>query len=128
MLTSQLMLLSVGATMRHMDKEKHMEQTTLEQRIAALEQIAAEYETKRKATRNQLIALQMVVIRLLPLISAISSDQLDAAIEAAKREAETALLIAGFAAPDRADVLESMDVLRDDLLGAESMPSMASWH
>ena len=100
----------------------------LEKRLAALEARIDEQETKRRNLRNEFIALQLVMLKLLPFISASPAGVFDAAIEAAKREAATALLIAGFDAPDRADVLEAMDLLRDDLLGVEGQPSMASWH
>lgn len=100
----------------------------LDKRIAALEARIDKQESKRRALRNEFIALQLVMLKLLPIISTSPTAGFDAAIEAAKREASTALLIAGFDAPDRADVLEAMDLLRDDLVGATPLTPGAFWH
>ena len=100
----------------------------LEERIAALEARLDAQEEKRKALRNQFIALQLVMIKLLPVISSSSSDQFDAGIDAAKVAATDGLSRAGFDAADTQDVLESMDALRGDLLGEGELPSALSWH
>ena len=97
---------------------------SIERRLAALERQAEVQEEKRKALRAQLIALQLVFGRLVPVISATSVAELDAAIAAAKATALT-LQSLGFEEDEVRAVAEGIDALQDDLLG-EAAP--ASWH
>ena len=97
---------------------------SIERRLAALERQAEEQEERRKALRAQLIALQLVFGRLVPVISAASAVELDAAIAAAKATALT-LQSLGFEEDEVRAVAEGIDALQDDLLG-EAAP--ASWH
>lgn len=87
----------------------------INERIAALEARVDEMETKRRAMRNQFIALQLVLIKATPVISASSADRLDSAIDSAVAYAENHLLAAGFDPDDIRSVTESIAALREDM-------------
>lgn len=97
---------------------------TIERRLAALERQAKEHEEKRKAMRAQLIALQLTLGRLLPVISAAPAGAIDAALEAAQATVPT-LRDLGFDADEAHAVAEAIEAIRADLLGEEET---ASWH
>ena len=87
----------------------------LTDRIAELEERMERLETKRRELRTQFIALQLVLIPLLPVISAAPAKVLDAAIAAARDTAKEGLIQAGYDAPDIRAVLEAIDTLRADM-------------
>lgn len=88
---------------------------TLDERIAALEAKIEAMEKARCALRNQFIGLQLVLIRALPVISASSTAQLDAAISDAKGFATDHLLAADYATEDIHAVLDAIEALREDM-------------
>ena len=88
---------------------------TLEDRMEAMEKRIDCMEEKRRALRSQFIALQFVLIRLLPVISAPSTDRFDGAIADAEAYALNHLLAAGYAPEDIHEVLASIAALRADM-------------
>lgn len=99
----------------------------LEERIAALEAQVEAMEEKRVALRNQFIALQLMLIKALPVISASSAEQLDAAIRSAVGYAENQLLFSDFHPDDIRSITESIESLREDM-GERDGPAETPCH
>lgn len=100
----------------------------LEKRIAELETRLDEQERKRRDLSAQLIALQLVFAKTLPLIATSSADQFDSAIHQAKTAAENGLLLAGLDTEELSAVLDAIDALHDDLLAPGQHQGQAPCH
>lgn len=98
----------------------------IEDRITELEARIDEQECKRRALRNELVALQFVLGKLLPFIAASSIAGFDDPIAKAKTAAQDALSLAGFDTEEISDVLAAIDALRDDLLNADRSSDLIS--
>lgn len=88
----------------------------LEQRIKELETRIDEQERKRRVFRNQFLALQFVLTKLLPVISSAPKDAIERAMAAARDHANVVLSALKFDADDVQDVLASISDLRLELL------------
>lgn len=75
-----------------------------------------EIERKHAALRAQFVALQLVMIKLLPLMFLTQHDALASALVAAQNSVRSSLPHAGFEEADIQGVVEAIDALRDDLL------------
>lgn len=100
----------------------------LDERMAALEARIEEMETKRRALRNQFLALQLVLIKALPVISASSTARLDAAITDASAFAADHLLAAEYAPEDIREVLDAIEALREDMGGSDEGGAGSTCH
>lgn len=101
---------------------------TLEGRMVKLEAQIVASEEKRIALRNQFIALQLVLIRALPVISASSAVRLDAAISDAARYASDHLLAAQYEPEEIREVLDAIETLREDMAGSGDGVTGATCH
>lgn len=94
----------------------------LEDRIARLEALLDKQEQKRRALRNQLIALQVTVVNLLPVISICPEDDVRQAMRQACASASRELTAAQYDSIDVFDVISEVEALYGEVLDGAGTP------
>lgn len=100
----------------------------LEDRMAALEALIDTLEEKRKLLRNEVLALQFVLLKLLPVISTAPRDETEQALALAQDHASVVLPALQYDADDVLNVLASIHSLRSELLGESEYEPTGALH
>ena len=93
---------------------------TLEDRIARLESRIETIDAARTQMRNQLIALQISLVSLVPVISIVPEDDVRQSMRAACAVAESTLLAARYPEDDIQAVVREVQTLHGEILDASA--------
>lgn len=101
---------------------------TLEDRIAQLESRIEKIDASRTQMRNQLIALQISLVSLVPVISIVPEDDVRQSMRAACKVAAANLLAARYKEDDIRAVLREVQTLHGEILdeSASAYPMFGS--